>query len=266
VTAFEPRLITDAKRLVRGEHYRLAITLAKSRSVDRRELRVLMVPGRAAHEEIAAVRAIAPRARIVAVDRDPVALDVARDAGADACIEADLLPGKGNRWEGGLAALEFDVANIDLCCGATSDFRRIIMAASRRVTLGGSVIGWFSYGRDAVEAYVAIARGGDVLDGPDTPSREEALAGRIKYLSSEDRQIKSILAYRGHSMPMCSVLWRKETRWSSPPAPLWVRDEDLRLVVYADHGPDVDAAALYGVPAARIAAWRAVATRQRSPR
>lgn len=266
VAAFDPHLVTDAKRLVRGEHYLLAKRIAASRSADRAFPSVLMVPGRAAHEEVSAIRACMPRARITAVDRDTAALETAIAAGVDDVIEADLSDIKcGNFASPDFRGRKFDVVNMDLCGGATETFRKILGAASRRVSTHGVLIAWFSYGRDVTEAYLQRVRGH--LLAP-SAGENEIMRGRIAHLTPHNACLLSALSYKGKSMPMCSLLWQKSGPWGMRgwvrPEPCWVRDEDLRIVALANGDCDAIRTELYCVPAARLAAWRAVASRTKN--
>lgn len=261
--AFDPGMVTDAKRLVRGEHYLLASRLVRSRSADRSRIRVLMVPGRAAQEEVSAIRAAMPGAHITAVDRDTAALEAAIEAGADDVVEADLGGVERRSWnDPALSRHSFDIVNIDLCCGATTQMRDILRAATSATSNRGVVMGWFSYGRDVVEFYVAKERG-HILNEARVNSVPEAMRGRIGYLTDSRLSVVSALSYRGNQMPMCSVLWQRQkwgvrVGWTL----LWVEDADLRRACLFGKGDGVDPACLYATPATRIAAWRAVATRE----
>jgi len=275
---FEAHLVTDAKRLVRGEHYRLAASLLKARSVDRRtNFRVMMIPGRSANEEMSAIRAVMPRAYVVAADRDQIALELAHGAGANECIKMDLK--EADKFE----SLEpFDLINVDLCGPANSELKAIFACARKRVNSGGVLMGWFSYGRDVLEAYVAIARNGDLMGKQTISQTSEAIHGRVAFLSGPTFTARSVLRYRGNKMPMCSVVWqkirsgcalcgdnalshggnRKSHEFTFPyvESP-FVTDEDLRLIIHSAP-EEIILADLYATPASRIAAWRAVATRE----
>ncbi len=278
---FSPNLVRDAKRVVRGEHWLLVSRLLASRDVSRRRPIVAVVPGQAAAEEIASVRAAMSGAYIVAIDRDPVAVQAARDAGADEVHEADLseiVRIAGDR--------KFDAVRLDLCTQATPELKSLIALSRRTISPGALLMACFSYGRDVSEFYVATARGGFLLDDPrrDADVLPEGIAGRVRYLGSKAASAVSILLYRGNAMPMCEVMWSQQRRAAcvlcggrayagmhndrtgheyepEMPVPMRVRDDDLRIAVLQAED-DVDRSALYATPATRIAAWRAAQTRR----
>ena len=87
---FHQAFSTDAKRACRAWVYGMAareVTDPKDYVTGKpRPTSVLMIAGRAAHEEIACARATIPGCDVTAVDIDPVAVECARLAGADDAV------------------------------------------------------------------------------------------------------------------------------------------------------------------------------------
>ena len=83
---------TDAKRFVRHEHLLHARSVLRVRdAVHNAPYRIMMLAGGSPREEILSIREKWTRAHIVAVDRDPRCVDLAREAGADeAFVVADV--------------------------------------------------------------------------------------------------------------------------------------------------------------------------------
>lgn len=279
---FSEDKISDAKRLVRGEHWRYARGLLRRRDrTHHKSWRVLTLAGENPQEEIRCVRSLMPRAQIVAVDKSPTAVDAAIYAGADASIECDIgdfPPRKRNKPQPLPHAVAdlgpFDVINLDLCCSpdtASDMIRKWSMAAAACRSV---FMLTFSYGRDIAELYES----GDFGPVPDP------LAGRVRWLAekvvSANMRIESVLAYAGASMPMCSCVWRygrglrknvvypDGQKTAHPPSSFRrVGNDDLyAAAVMFDR---VDPAMLYALPADRIkhfkrklAAEKAVATRR----
>jgi len=280
---FTEAKMTDAKRLARGEHWRMV--QAHFRREHRKhhpEIRVITLAGGSPHEEIACIRSLLPRAEIVAVDLDPRCCEAAKDAGADVVLCTDVFKWDNSKVPTSIQALgSIDVVNLDLCGGITRDVERAVTYYGRMVRTAGVLMVSFSYGRDISELFSR-----DPWLGIPAP-----LAGRVKYLhdriptkevpfspgthSTPARHatriarlgLSSVIAYKGAQMPMCACLWEGHCDHQVPSF-VNVTDDDLMAAVLTQLEP-LDVSRLYAVPEERIqhfrrksAAAKAVTTRQ----
>lgn len=275
---FTEATTTDAKRLVRGEHWKLVQThFRREQKKHHPNIRVITLAGGNPHEEITCIRSLLPQAEIVAVDHDQQCCEEAKKAGANTVICADLFDWDGTKVPRSIQELRpVDVVNLDLCGGITQDVERAVTRYGQLVRAAGVLMLSFSYGRDVAELFSQAPWRG--IPAP--------LAGRVKYLNDriyhkkykEDWRSKqdiliptlgltSVLAYKGAQMPMCACLWEGH---SDPDKPSFVNvtDEDLMQAVLVQLDP-LDVSRLYAVPSERIqhfrrkaAARQAVITRQ----
>lgn len=232
---FTPDLVSDAKRVVRSEHWLFADSLLAARQ----KPIVVIVPGQAAREEITSIRAVMPSAYIVAIDRDAEAVRAAEEAGADETHHADLSTIQtiaGDR--------KFDAIRLDLCGQATPNMANLVSLARQTLSSNGVMMACFSYSRDP----------GLIFKG---------ISGHVKRLVPQcSDRVMSLLRYRGHKVPMCEVLWVGESdAVHELPSPMWVKDSDLGLTV--TRAEDIDSLAVDTTPAARIKAWRAMPNPQK---
>lgn len=258
---FDADKITDAKRLVRGEHWLAVRTHLRRRDATSvKPWRIATLAGGAPAGEIRTIRGLMCKAHIIAMDVDEACLCAAIDAGADEVAHVDVLDfpnqePKPRDWAERLPTAfprEIDALNLDFC-GPVSP---LLGEAVRRYTRAfpkAPVMATFSYGRDVAELY------------PDREYRgvPAPLAGRLRALDrnvTHSRYLASVIRYKGNAMPMVSVLWL-------PPDPILsfaqrqktpgfiyetVGDDDLELAVaYPDVGD------LYDLPADRIRGFRA---------
>lgn len=285
--------VSDQKRLVRGEHWLLARTLLRARDgVHHAKWRIMTLAGGAPAGEMAAVRELMPKARIIAVDRDAECLSAAIDAGADDVVQCDLaefssdipkespIVRRGNRKTFPHQAIvrlgEFDVINLDFCCGVGREMRQILNVYSWLVTSRGVIMVTFSYGRDVAEMFTEtlwdwrrkakkfnetrLPGYSDTHYRPFASALErftaaqmpEGLIGRLCYAMTpgQANDVVSVLLYKGAQMPMCSVLIQPDTHKS-----------DLSFVKIGHGDFEVavtypDAAALYDCPRERIDSFR----------
>lgn len=294
MTTFELDQVTDAKRVVRGEHYKYASKLLNSRTFNwQPEFTCLILPGRSAKEEICCLRTAIPRSKIIAVDRDPVAVEIALAAGVDDAIHGDLFEGPKMRGRGinecsmklKVNYGRFDLINLDFCGNITESLvQGIRYFLSEMIKTHGVMILSFSYGRDAADAFVRLARNGE-FDGNRNNDWEisDSMLGRIKAIvpcsyRKLHYEIKSVLLYKGKHMPMCSLLIEKgKPQWNKVLVDyngnrkydyeceqdcltiMKVIDGDIRPACLFE--TELNSSDLYCVPASRVAAWRAVETR-----
>lgn len=286
--------ISDQKRLARGEQLMAARYWLRLRDgVHHAKWRVMILAGGDPSGEVAAIREVMPKAHITAVDRDPACLEAAINAGVDEVVHVDLsdfeMAGNSsvrNPPQALQALPRFDLVSLDLCSGANEPTRQLI-AVNRRLTAHrGVCVFTISYGRDVQEVFAFClnsTRGwayhaGDP-DGTDHTSEKirrnrewcerlksakvpDGLAGRLSYLIGSRRDvIKSVIAYRGNEMPMCSVLLcgsnGGRTRFTAGPDTLtplsYVQLEPGDLELAACYP---ETANLYDCPADRIASFR----------
>ena len=279
---FSKESITDQKRLVRGEHLLLARRYLRARDeVHHRKWRVLILAGGAPSGEINAIRALMPEAHITAVDRDPLCLEEAISAGVDDVAVCDLEKWAVDLELGPLDRGAFDLVNLDLCGLVNQTTRTIWKGVSKLLTPAGIACVTFAYGRDVVEVFVQEVEclkrppAYYVTKGQEERQRRivgmfrdaaipENIQGRLCYLftPSEIERLRSILLYRGHEMPMCSVLY---VRGVDPSGISFQRIAGCDYEIAAVYP---ESASLYDCPQERIesfrrkfAAIRAVATR-----
>lgn len=272
--------ISDAKRIIRGENYLAAQGMLRARDNSRTApWRVMILAGGSPEEEIGAIRAVMPNAVIVAVDRDPACVAKALAAGAnDGVVVHDVLrlnrtKGPPNLPEELEAQAKFDVINLDMCCTPSDEFRRALGVYARRgVTARGVLMVTFSYGHDVAERFIAEARGGS-LHGELRPGVaelmedgfSEALVGRVLFLQASSRAVlrmRSVVAYPGHRMPMCSILFEKGGGFGWDADAAWQRigNDDLEHGVLESKNIDK----LYATPAVRIAQMRRAAAARKA--
>ena len=243
---FDASKSTDAKRFVREEHWLAVKAFLRRRDrVHHAKWRLAMVAGPEPAEEIACIRRHMPTAVVIAVDRDPACCRAATKAGADLVVHADLFKRPPLKELHGV-----DAINLDLCGSITRDVENAVDVYSAIVRRGVFML-TFSYGRDVVEQYDHGTFGG--IPDPILAGRVESLDGR----TPPDHRLVSVLAYTGHRMPMCAVLWRDSSIEKSPvmhPAFARITTDDL-----AASRAYPAAASPYALPAERVAAFRLAA-------
>jgi hypothetical protein len=226
-----------------------------------------------------------PKAFIIAVDIDPQCCEAALAAGADEAICTDVFAWQKNSPPVSRSSLpdamqalgDLDAINLDLCGGITKNVEQAVTRYSY-ICRKGALLLTFSYGRDVCEVYEP----GEYRGIP------EPIGGRVRLIAHRamyQLNLTSVMVYKGHEMPMCSLMWsewrgrdididtdkyndsdRKKKRIAARPNPSFVKagNDDLSVAcVY----PDV--AKLYGLPDERVQAFRrhfaalkAVATRR----
>ncbi len=288
---FTEATTTDAKRLARGEHWRMV--QAHFRREHRKhhpEVSILTLAGGCPHEEIECIRSLMARARIIAVDLDPRCCDAAADAGADISLCTDLFdwdaPSKVPKTIQDLGSI--DVVNLDLCGGITVPVERAVTYYGRLVRTSGVLMVSFSYGRDVIEVFDRhpwrgipaplagrVKRLHERIPKKPRPSETGSRRKAISLPTTEDRLsdgmpalgLASVIAYRGAQMPMCACLWEGHC---NPEQPSFVNltDDDLMAAALSQLEP-LDVSRLYALPDERIqhfrrkaAAAKAVNTRQ----
>ena len=268
MSTFGEDKISDQKRLVRGEHYLAARGVLRARDeVHNRPWRVLTLAGAAPRGEIGTIRELMPKATIVMVDRDRACLEAAIDAGADDVVQCDLaefqmvrrrvLSREGNSRRFVHPSLEryvrsFDIVNLDLCGHFGAESRDIVRVNQVLLNLGGVLMVTVSYGRDVIESH-RLARANASAWQVDHLTRLGApigLVDRLCYLLNQTQasKLRSVMLYRGASMPMCSLLICSN---GGQPSFVQVEAGDYELaVVYPG------AAELYDCPQGRIESLR----------
>lgn len=156
----------------------------------------------------------------------------------------------------------FDLLVLDLCASVVVA-QEIAEKYRRLLTQQGLMLVTFSYGRDVVEVFLRAARRFPHRGCRENDCRcnlgklrslgvSESLLGRLCYLftPAQLEAVESIMTYRGHEMPMCSVLVSRSPV-SRDISFVQVEPGDFELAaVYPD------AAALYDCPQERIDALR----------
>jgi hypothetical protein len=213
--------ISNGKRLARGQHWLFARTHLRARDmVHNRRWKVLMMAGEAPAGEIRCIRELLPLAKIVAIDRHVTAVQAARAEGAD---EVYLVPDATAlvKSQPGVASSkfipactneigsDFDVIHLDLCSPLGAATSQVVRAWERLLRKGMFIL-TFPYGRDVLEVF---ANTDDTR--PDDREQLKALRkqncpkniiDRLLFLFDRGLPNKcSILIYRGHKMPMCSI-------------------------------------------------------------
>lgn len=220
MTKFDERLISDQKRLCRGEQYLHARKILRLRDeVHNRQWRVLITAGMSPDGEINSIRELMPRAHITAVDRDQDCLLRAIEAGVDETVLFDLgnlrRPKTGQACPGAVfdGVPQFDIVHFDLCAGVNRLTRDIAGSHYRLVSSGGVFILGFSYGRDVNELFVEKLdeTAKDDLAPLNQSGAPREILGRLAWLFPNKMlvNIASVISYRGAHMPMCSVLIRR---------------------------------------------------------
>jgi hypothetical protein len=268
--SFDTDSISDAKRLVRGEHWLLARTKLRARDESHHKAwRVLTMAGGSPGGEIVAIRELMPKAHITAVDRDSECLTRAIDAGADDVIQcADVAecqfvpetkgpngysvtsshylppaPLQGHKW---------DAVHLDLCCSAMSVSRIARVMLSQSLTSRGVLIVTFSVGRDVAEVYEEIdgTWGRSDIQHQLPRNMPKSVRGRVAYIGALS-QLHSVMSYQGANMPMCSAFYIKGRNNNGQVGFVQVGRGDFELaVVYPE------AARLYDCPQERIESLR----------
>lgn len=275
---FAGKHITDQKRLVRAEHWLLARTILRARDgVHHKRWRIMTLSGGAPSGEVTAIRELMPKAHITAVDKNQKCLDQAIDAGVDDVVLCDLAdftvsqrpayhdPQKVgySRYEPAapIAALErFDIINLDLCGVVTEHTQRLFRIYRKRaVSSGGVIMITFSYGRDVTELFGEHFRKAPerFVNELSSAGISDALAARILFLFSREKAhqgtggLRSVIAYKGSEMPMCSLLVLAYPQSDIPIRYMKIEPGDFELAVCY---PDVSA--MYDCPHDRVMALR----------
>jgi hypothetical protein len=294
---FDVDKISDQKRLARGEQWLLARACLRARDgVHHRQWRVMTLSGEAPGGEFTAIRELMPKAQITAVDLSTAALEKAIEAGADEVICCDLSqttdsPRSDGQTRNGpasaLAGLRYDVVNLDFCGTPTDQMREVISVYRHIVEHFGVYMVTFAYGRDVIERWAGIVpterrrlvRAAAMAQKTGLPTRttrtirvldrlvsalDDTLAARVVWLSRGIlADLRSVIVYRGHAMPMCALLFCS-LRHPGEPSVVTLDEGDFELAV--EH---LSASRLYDCPEDRIAFFRrhaiamsAVRTRQ----
>lgn len=280
-SVFKPEYVTDAKRATRGLLYQEAAKFPLSPQSP-----ILLMAGRSPAAEIRAAKAAFSGSEIWALDRDPEAVRNAVRGGADISVCGDF--STAHDWSSPCCfrTTNFRFLNLDLCSNLNDDTAELIRIASMR---SSSFAVAFSYGFDDVRKKELQ------LDNPlawwfqgyDETLLKEYLAdngiskatiARIFFVLGASRREwdriewfpRAIFFYRGHRMPLISMLLEYQPllyfghRASLPVLVRKVRNEDLRdLAIQAqlERGTEY-ACSLFDVTPRKIAAWKAVRTRE----
>jgi len=261
---FQSLRASDQKRLVRGEHWLMVRTFLRARDeTHHAKWHILIVAGDGPAAEINAIREVMPSAWIVAVDRQPAAIEAAQQAGADEVILCDLAAwttsGKAGyrvkRPPSVFAARKFDAINLDVCGTVNRATYDLLRMYRRCVTSRGVFMATFAVGRDVIEMYAVPRYESENLEERLIDAKiPEHLRARLKYLFRGSRlgELRSVMSYRGMHAPMCAVLL-----YAGP----W-RDNDLSFVRVDPHDFErvvvtpLNAERLYDCPRERIEALR----------
>jgi SAM-dependent methyltransferase len=259
MSSFGAELISDNKRLARGEHLLMARNVLRARDgVHNRPWRVLMMSGDSPAGNIAALRSLMPKCHITAVDKDMRCLDSAIECGVDEVVHCDVTELANEtptrvRPNPQLTDLDtFDLVDLDLCGLVTKQSMVALNANFRLVKPGGVLMFTFAYGRDVVEVFeYGNYHGGQFTAIGASPS----LAKRLAFVSAKcnhGHKLRSVIAYRGAEMPMCAMLFDKGSSFCATKTSfIQVGRGDFELaVVYPD------AARLYDCPQERIESLR----------
>jgi hypothetical protein len=260
--AFDASKVTDQKRFVRGEQMLLARRCLRIRDeIHSAPWRIMIMAGAAPEGEINAIRELMPKAHITAIDNDERCLTAALNCGADEVVHVDLT--EWGEYENTfrkkpaakLGDRRFDVVCLYLCANVNATTKKMARVYRSLVAHYGVYIVNFSYGRDVVELFddarLALASyaneyplGGLLSKVPPN------LVGRIAYLFPPKlaSTVRSVMAYRGNAMPMCSVLLHTTSHGLS-----FVQTEPGDFEIAAAHP---DPALLYACPQERIEALR----------
>src|ERR1700677_4629319 len=182
---FSSDKITDSKRLVRGEHLLLARNLLRIEYGHFGKKRALMLAGENPSEEIEALRVLFGGIHVTCADLDSRCLESAIEAGADEVLKVDIHGWKkGDEYDHarkkqilypeGLHGKCFELIDLDFCGPFDEGLRETINAYKYMLAKSGVLMVTFSYGRDVVERFIAVARGGDYM-GPLAPGVQELI-------------------------------------------------------------------------------------------
>jgi hypothetical protein len=221
-----PDSISDQKRLVRGEHYKLARGLLRARDeVHQTKWRILTVSGPSPKEEIDCIRALFSHAFIVSVDIEPANTMAALAAGADDAHTGDLMDYTTADYAirkppAFLGNEKFDVLCLDLSGPATSALRRTVSVYWQYLlSTRGVMIVTLSYGRDVMEMY---EHHWERAHGPDVEWLQKKIdipgpiRSRLHFtFLSKTRCLQSVMLYAGKQMPMISTLLVKRSFYAS---------------------------------------------------
>jgi hypothetical protein len=269
--SFDRSKISDQKRLVRGEHLLAARSHLRARDrVHHAKWRVLILAGGSPTGEIKAIRELMPKAHVTAVDKDPVCLEAAIEAGADEIIHCDLtdfhiappfIGSKIQRKQVNASLLDcerFDLINIDFCCNALSIPKSFFTLYSRLLTFSGVFLLTFCYGRDVTEYFIDLLKRRDEYNCLSIARMRKAgvpdvTIGRLLHVfyNSQFDSIRSVMLYKGNEMPMCSVLYQGSGKGGLPISFMRIEPGDFELAVAYP-----SAVNLYDCPQERIDSLR----------
>jgi hypothetical protein len=218
---FSADKITDQKRYVRGEHLLLARSRLRARDgVHHKPWRVLMLAGGNPAEEINAIRSLMPKSHITAVDVDARLVSLAKDCGADDAIVCDLSKIRRDKNRMFVAKEidgkdKFDLIDLDFCGNPTEEMSEMAIAYSSKLTTAGILMVTFSYGRDVVEVLdeMAWSYHDEAFDSLISQGCPRLLVSRIRLVLRRQNLwegLRSVMVYKGASMPMCAVLCQRE--------------------------------------------------------
>ncbi len=219
--------ISDGKRVARGQHWLFARTQLRARDViHNARWKVLILAGEAPAGEIGCIRELMPHAHITALDRHTTAIKAARDAGADDVrVVADinvLIKKNESKSSPKVPACyseigeDFDVIHLDLCSPLGSQSSTVLRAWTRLLRRGGVMMVTFPYGRDVLEAFAEYEQR-PYLDLKPLQKQKcpQHIINRVLFLFNGTLPgVCSIITYRGHMMPMCSVAFMDYGNWN----------------------------------------------------
>lgn len=205
--------------------------------------------------ELVCIRELMPKSHVTAVDNDMACCESAAIAEYDEVVHTDLTYyEQGNPRPSANAAIKaldkFDVVNLDMCCGASEELKRMVRVYSERLTSRGVLMVTFSYGREVIE-FFKMRPYGKSVEWLMKNGLPELLAQRVDYIGAKMAlDLVSIILYRGCAMPMCSLLFHRATKCNGLSF-VKLDEGDLEMAVLQP-----DPSRLYDCPQERIEALR----------
>jgi hypothetical protein len=270
---FSRETISDEKRFVRAEHWIFARQILRARDqAHHRAWRCLILAGPSPGEEISCIKALMPKAYILAADKISENAVAAIDAGADDVVVCDLAgfrQGKFGRTSFKKPPLvlgddPFDAICLDMTCLAGGGLAEVVKVYARSVgrggplTKNGAFIVNFSYGRDVLEYYSERWRQAKwdeekLKQRLSDSGMPEQIAQRIFcVLGRRVGRLRSVLQYSGNAMPMLSCFLVVGGSHEQPSVQYEsILPTDFEAAVTAE-----DIGNIYACPKERIAALR----------
>lgn len=277
------------KKLMRIKVYEYAFQMLSSRMFDLssvRDPRILILAGGEPEHETALARRLFPSVQLISFDLDDRAVVAARRF-VDLSVQVDLadLRFRGPEKAPDCLISGYVFANLDFCGLVTTD--GVSHSIDRVGHMTGLLATWFSYGHEqSMPAIRNIAEYFGHGAEQYLSLLPEAVRVRLIYVWKQIansnpnpnnygritlRPLK-VWTYRDQRMPMMCVLWTHVGGWGGAfdgdvlsYENVSVSESDFRALVLSNaiRCGTKNASELYGVRPARIAARRAVATRQR---